>query len=522
MNFIFLFVLATFCGVLLSALGLPAMVGFLLAGFLYNFLGFPAPTGVEFVSEIGINLLLFSIGLKLKLKTLIKKEVYGVALLEVVFFVVIAAIFLYLVNEILFSSFLQLSVYGIFLIAFVLSFSSTVYAVKILQNRGDITAFYGQTVIGILIVQDLIATLFLAVGQGQYPKYFALLIVLLPVIKPFIYKLLDKSGHDELLIFSGLVLALGLGSYFFEFIGLKGELGALIIGVLISGHYKADELSKSLFSIKELFLVGFFVSIGLKGIPSFEIVLLGVFLCFLLPIKVFLYFLISNLFSLRARTSLFISFSLMTYSEFALILGALAVNQNIISFDWLVVITVAVSISFAMAAPFSKYSEKIYEKFKPKLLKIQSNEIHKEDILTEVGDAKAMIIGMGRVGIGAYDELKSIYGDKVVGVEHDSSRVRKLFESGRRVLIGDADDFDFWENLKNNIDLEIIVLAMPRHHSNLAAANQINQINLPCKVSAIVRFEEEEKELSNLGVTVFNIYSEAGAGLIKHSLKTLI
>ena len=62
---------------------------------------------------------------------------------------------------------------------------------------------------------------------------------------------------------------------------------------------------------------------------------------------------------------------------------------------------------------------------------------------------------------------------------------------------------------------------MPRHRSNLAAAQQINHIDLPCKVSAVVRFEEEEKDLSALGVTVFNIYSEAGSGLIKHSLKSM-
>ena len=521
MDFILLFIFATICGLFFSGIGLPAMVGFLLAGFLYNFFGFQSPSEINFLSEIGINLLLFSIGLKLKLNTLIRKEVFGTAIIEVVLFSLIAVFFIFLGNQYFFSSDLKISISGIFFVAFILSFSSTVYAVKILQNKGDITAFYGQTVVGILIVQDLIATFFLAVGEGKYPGYFALSVLILPLIRPLIYKLLDHSGHDELLVFSGLVLALGLGAEFFKFVGLKAELGALLIGVLISGHRKADELSKSLFSIKEFFLVGFFLSIGLGGTPTLETIVLGLILCLLLPVKSLCYFLISNYFLLRSRTSLFTAFSLPTYSEFALILGAIAVSQNIISFDWLVVIAIAVSFSFYFAAPLSKNSERIYEKFKTVLLRYQSKTINKEDLLVEVGDAKAMIVGMGRVGIGAYDELNTFYKNDIVGIEHDSGRVKKLSESGRKVLIGDADDYDFWLNLVNNKKLELIVLAMPRHRSNLAAANQINHIGLPCKVSAIVRFEEEEKELSNLGVTVFNIYSEAGAGLIKHSLKTI-
>ena len=521
MDFILLFIFAAVSGLFFSIVGLPAMVGFLFAGFIYNFLGLESPAEIEFLSDIGINLLLFSIGLKLKLNTLIKKEVYGTAFIEVILFILLATIFLYLGNKFFFSSPLELSVYGIFFVAFILSFSSTVYTVKTLQNKGDMTAFYGQIAIGILIVQDLIASFFLVISEGKYPEYYALCILILPLLRPLIYKLLDLSGHDELLVFTGLILALGLGAELFKFVGLKGELGALIIGVLISTHYKADELSKSLFSLKEFFLVGFFLSIGVNGVPSIESVMIGLVLCFLLPLKTVCYFIVSNYFRLRSRTSLFSSLSLSTYSEFALILGAVAVSQNVISFDWLVVIAIAVSFSFAIASPLSKHSERIYEHYKVTFLKFQAKEIHKEDLLVEVGDAKALVVGMGRVGVGAYDELKTIYNSGVVGIEHDSSRVKKLSESGRKVLIGDADDYDFWLNLKNNVNLKFIVLAMPRHRSNLAAAQQINHIDLPCKVSAVVRFEEEEKDLSALGVTVFNIYSEAGSGLIKHSLKSM-
>ena len=202
-----------------------------------------------------------------------------------------------------------------------------------------------------------------------------------------------------------------------------------------------------------------------------------------------------------------------------MIISAVAANNQIISIEWLIIISLAISISFVFASPFGKNAEKIYEKSSKILLGFQSKNIHREDVVVDVGNAKALVIGMGRVGVGAYDEIKGTYGDSVIGIEHDPEKVRTLLKSGRKVLCSDADDYDFWLNLKRKKNLKIIVLAMPEHQSNLAAAQQINHIELLCEVSAIVRFEEEEKELSKFGVTVFNIYSEAGAGLVKHSLR---
>ena len=518
MDFILLFFIAVLCGLFFTYLNLPSLVGFLFAGYVCNFFSFQTPVEIEFLSEIGINLLLFTIGLKLNPKNLLKKEVLGTTILLTSVFTFLSICYLHVINP-FFPPELRLSISGVIFISFALSLSSTVYSVKILQNKGDLTAFYGQIVLGILIIQDVFATIFLAFDENSFPGYWSFLILIIPFLRPLIYKFLDFSGHDELLVFSGIVLALGFGAKFFEVIGLKPELGALIIGIVVSQHKKADELSKSLFSLKEFFLVGFFLSIGLKASPTLELLAIAFFLCILLPFKGVVFFLICNYFSLRIRTSLFTSFSLITYSEFALIISAIAANNKIISIEWVIIVSLAISISFVIASPFGKNAEKIYEKFSKSLRGLQSKKLHQDDIVVDVGNAQALVIGMGRVGVGAYDEIKATYDDLVVGIEHNPKRVRALIDSGRKVLCSDADDFDFWLNLKNKKNLEIIILAMPEHQSNLAAAQQINHIELTCKVSAVVRFEEEEKELSKFGVTVFNIYSEAGAGLVKHSLR---
>ena len=96
---------------------------------------------------------------------------------------------------------LRLSITGIIFISFALSLSSTVYSVKVLQNKGDLTAFYGQIVLGILIIQDVFATIYLAFDESSFPSYWAFLVLIIPFLRPLIYKFLDYSGHDELLVF---------------------------------------------------------------------------------------------------------------------------------------------------------------------------------------------------------------------------------------------------------------------------------------------------------------------------------
>ena len=163
-----------------------------------------------------------------------------------------------------------------------------------------------------------------------------------------------------MLVVSGLFFALVAGYEFFYSVDLKGDLGALILGIVISNHPKSKALSKSLFSFKELMLVGFFLSVGMQGLPNLSIILTAIFLLLILPFKTFLYFYISSFFGLRSRTSLFNSITLANYSEFGLIVAALGVSQGFLTVEWLLIIAIAVSLSFAAASPFSKNAEEIY------------------------------------------------------------------------------------------------------------------------------------------------------------------
>ena len=143
-------------------------------------------------------------------------------------------------------------------IGFAVSFSSTVCAVKMLEERGELRSSHGQVAIGILIIQDIAAVLFVVLTADTSPSWWALLLFALPLTKPILKRLVDRCGHGEILTLAGFFLAFSAGELF-ALVGLKPYLGALVVGMLLSNHAKASELANTLLGFKDIFLIGFLV-----------------------------------------------------------------------------------------------------------------------------------------------------------------------------------------------------------------------------------------------------------------------
>ena len=145
---------------------------------------------------------------------------------------------------------------------------------------------------------------------------------------------------------------------------------------------------------------------------------------------------------------------------------------------------------------------------------------HPLDAPIDLGSAKAVVMGMGRIGSGAYDELRKIYGNEICGVEHAPERVDFNRGHGRNVILGDACDTEFWLKLSKDLSLELVILAMPNHQGNVYAAHQLRNFRFDCQIAAIARYPQEVEELSALGVcTAYNMYEQAGAGLVRTALE---
>jgi hypothetical protein len=334
-------------------------------------------------------------------------------------------------------------------------------------------------------------------------------------VRPLLLYVLKRLGHGELLVLFGFVATL-LGYELFDLVNLKGDLGALVLGILLSGHQKSDELAKALLGFKDLFLVGFFLSIGLSGVPTLEGVGIAALLACIVPAKVVLFFLLLTRFHLRARTSLLASLSLANFSEFGLIVGAVGVETGWMTPEWLVVIAISLSITFVLASPLNVYAVPFYDRWREALRRWETPRMHPDDKPIDPGDAEILICGMGRLGAGAYDALRERYGDTVIGVDRDDRIVRRHREAGRNVVLGDPTDSDFWELTSPGV-IRLIMLAMADHRANMIAIREIRGRKFACLVSATARHEDELRELEEAGVqAAFDLLGEAGAGYADH------
>ncbi|MDX1528004.1 MAG: cation:proton antiporter, partial [Gammaproteobacteria bacterium] len=437
-------------GLSFQKVGLPPLVGFLAAGFGLNALGFESNEVLSHAAHLGVLLLLFTVGLKVRLKNFVRPEVWAGGLIHLA------------ITTVLFTPalhyFAGLSWKLAFIVSVALGFSSTVIAAKVLEGKRELRAFHGRISIGILIIQDLVAVALLSVSSDHTPSMWAVGLLALPLLRPVVHRLLEFSGHGELLVLFGALLAFG-GGFGFELLGLSSELGALLLGALLADHARANELGNAMWGIKEFFLVGFFLEIGLSGLPDATALGVALLFCLLLPVKALLFFFILLQFRLRARTSFLAAVTLASYSEFGLIVGDLVVKNGWLGEEWLVYLAITVAASFVISAPLNKLAHQLYERWQDPLCRYESQEKHPDDGPISLGNAEIAILGMGRVGSGAYDFLNSRE-VRVIGLDSDPGKLEIHRQKGRRVLFADAEDPGFW----NRLDLErvkAVLLAMP-------------------------------------------------------------
>lgn len=504
------------CGFCVLQMGLPPLLGFLAAGFALNLLGFSSTVELQVMADLGVTLLLFTIGLKLHLHQLIKPQVWATGSAHMLLCSVFLAMLLKGLGLLQVPLLADLDGSLVLLLGFALTFSSTVFAVKALESQGQLNSLYGATAIGILVMQDIFAVVYLTFSTGRIPNLWAIPLLLgLFLLRPLLFNLLDRSRHGEILPLFGIFTALMVGYQAFEYAGIKGDLGALAIGMLIASHPKAGELAKSLLSIKDLLLIGFFLNIGLMAELSIQALWLALLLLLLLPLKLLLYFMLMAVSRLRARTAVMSTTALANYSEFGLIVAALAAKQHVLTADWLAVLALALALSFVLSSPLQNHANALYLRFEPWFKRFERVRRLPEEALFDVGQAQILILGMGRIGMGAYDELASL-GHTVIGVEVVQERFLQHRNAKRQVIHADATDRAFWHRI-NHCGIHTVLLAMPMHAQNLLSLTQLQASGFVGQVSAIVSHADQEDELHQKGVnSTFNLYAEAGAGFAEH------
>lgn len=514
MTFFWIF-LAFALGFVARQLRLPPMVGYLSAGFILHGMGHESTSALDYLADLGVTLMLFTIGLKVNLKELLRVDIWGTTAFSMSLWLAAVIPLLTALSALFGFAVLDMTWQSVAVLVFAMSFSSTVCVIKILEDNSELKTRHSDLSISVLIIQDLVAVSFLFAATGKVPSPWAFALIGLIFARPLIQHIYTRTGHGELIPLSGIMLALG-GSALFEFVGLKGDLGALAIGMLIAGMPFASELYKSLMSLKDLFLIGFFLSIGFTAIPTPEMWLAALAILLLLPFKFALFFWVITRFNFRARTAFLSAILLSNFSEFGLIVASLALDLGWLSSDWLVIIALATSLSFVISSFCYRYAHRMFAMAKHKLLPFQKAKAttgpFKIDVPVEV-----LVVGMGRVGIGAYHELINDGVENVWGIEVAANRVEQMRNKGLKILHGDADDIEFWEGMDLE-RLKLVMLALPSTTEMTNILDQLKSAGYKGKTSVIARYEDEQRMLISLGADVaFNYYSEVGTGFAEES-----
>jgi predicted Kef-type K+ transport protein len=509
-------------GFTVKQIGLPPLVGFLMAGFALNLFGVENSETLVQIADFGVLLLLFTIGLKLKVRNLLKPEIWAGSSLHMLITTLIFGLLILLLGLFGFSKFANLSMHTSFLIAFALSFSSTIFAIKILEETGSMKSTHGRIAVGILVMQDIFAVIFLTLSSGKTPSIWAFALLLLLLVPKLLKNrklsyVLNKTGHGELLILLGVLLPL-TGAALFSLVGLKADLGALVFGMLLADHDRAEELANTMMGFKDLFLVGFFLTIGLSGIPSMESFGIAIILALIMPLKMVFLFVILTRFKLRARTSALSSFNLINYSEFGLIVGAAGVANGWITTEWLVIFAVSLSLTMIMASPLNMRAQPIYARLQTYFLRFETETRLKEDEPIVFGKEEIIVFGMGRTGSEVYKVMTEKHHKNVLGIDINLDVIEKKKALGYHVIQGDVTDLNFWQRINMSASLPLIILATPSHATHMSVIKQLKLIHCDIKVAAISRYDDEMKQLHDAGVeVVFNLYEEAGFGFANHT-----
>ncbi|BFM40771.1 cation:proton antiporter [Synechocystis sp. LKSZ1] len=355
-------------GYLASRLKQPVLLGYLLSGIVVGPAGLRLVTlegDIEVLSEVGVALLLFALGLEFSLKDLLR--VKGIALgggpLQIISTILLGGGLAYATGWV--TTWPQ----AIFLGA-VLSLSSTAVVLKSLIERNEVQTTDGQVMLGMLIVQDLGLGLMLAVlpalnqptgiiGQALLLALFKVLMFTLGALLagrwliPFLVRLLAQTGSQELFLLGILVLCLGIALLTSK-LGLGLAMGAFVAGLMISNVEYADHALDRILPMRDVFATLFFASIGVLIEPGFIAANLGVVLglvAITMVGKALIVAIIVNLFGYGPKTALVAGLGINQIGEFSFVLAGMARSQGLFSQE-LYGLTVGTAAATLLITPF--------------------------------------------------------------------------------------------------------------------------------------------------------------------------
>ena len=124
------------------------------------------------------------------------------------------------------------------------------------------------------------------------------------------------------------------------------------------------------------------------------------------------------------------------------------------------------------------------------------------DEMIRAGKAQIVVFGMGRVGTGAYDYLRSKWGEVVLGIDIDQDCVERHRQAGRDVMHGDATDADFWARAERSGRVKLALLAFADHEENMAVASLLREQGFNLELASVAHYPTTPTTNSHCAVPV--------------------
>jgi monovalent cation:H+ antiporter-2, CPA2 family len=363
---VIIFALSTFVNLIFTRIKIPTVVGYLLTGIIAgpHMLSLAGDRHIiEILAEIGVVLLLFTIGMEFSLQHLLKIR-------RIVFFGGFVQVFVTAGIFFLVSSIYQLEWQSAIFIGFLVALSSSALVMKLLQERSEITSNYGRTVLGILIFQDLLLvplllfTNLLADTSVDISREIVILTIKVVLIISVVYAgnkwvlprllhLVAMAKNQELFIMSIILICFGIALLTSQ-LGMSLAFGAFLAGLMISDSEYSHNVFGNFLPIKDIFASFFFVSIGMLldlGFISQNITLVIVTVLLVIVLKMIIAAGTGFILGHTLQGTILIGLSLSQVGEFSFILAKIGFNYEILP-DFYYQLFLAVAVITIAATPF--------------------------------------------------------------------------------------------------------------------------------------------------------------------------
>ncbi|MCC7442779.1 MAG: cation:proton antiporter [Bdellovibrionales bacterium] len=463
-------------------LKLPLLLAYLAAGVILGpHLGFGIVKSAESIatlSEIGLVLLMFILGLEINLSKLMQAG-KPVIVNGVTQFVGCAAIALGFFGLLVPEE--MLGTHGLTYLAVATSLSSTLIVVKILSDRMDLDTFPSRITLGILVLQDLWAICFLALQPNldhlsasaiglSFGKAGILVAVAWLLARFALPWLFARAGRQpELMLILAMAwcfLMSGLGGV----LGLSPEMGALLAGMSVASFPYHADIAAKVASLRDFFITLFFVSLGLRiPMPTGQVLFLASLITvFALTTRVITIFPVLHLMRFGNRASLLPALNLSQLSEFALVLVSLGVGLGHVPQDLLSAVVLATVACALISSGLIPSGHSIYRALNPLLEKIGFRDHVSHDAHTpeprDQAPAKVVLLGFFRDGSSLLEEIlrrHSKHAAKdVLVVDFNPEAHHKLKKMGVRCKYGDIGHVDTLVGMGLE-QAEIVVCTIP-------------------------------------------------------------